>query len=135
MANRIYNTARWKRLRTAHLQLSPLCIGCHGMGRIVVANTVDHVVPISAGGPAFPGHDGLASYCAACHSAKTARGTEAGAIRTQRPRKGCDANGNPLDAAHPWHAEKKSLRAGGLETDMGQQNSISSRSALIGGLG
>lgn len=110
MADYPYNTARWQRLRAAHLHLSPLCIGCDAMGMVRVANTVDHLVPISAGGPAFPSHDGLASYCAACHSAKTARGTEAGAVKTQRPRKGCDANGNPLDPAHPWNAEK-SLRA------------------------
>lgn len=104
MADYPYNTARWQRLRAAHLRMSPLCIGCDAMGRVVVANTVDHVVPISAGGPAFPSHDGLASYCAACHSAKTARGDEAGAVKTTKPRKGCDANGNPLDPRHPWHA-------------------------------
>ena len=110
MADYPYNTARWQRLRAAHLRLSPLCIGCDAMGRVVLANTVDHVRAISAGGPAFPSHDGLASYCAACHSAKTARGREAGAAKTTKPRKGCDANGNPLDPRHPWN-EKKSLRA------------------------
>jgi 5-methylcytosine-specific restriction protein A len=68
----------------------------------VIANTVDHRVPISEGGHAFPGHDGLASYCAGCHSAKTARGPEAGAARSNKPRRGCDAEGNPLDPAHPW---------------------------------
>ncbi len=129
MANRIYNTARWQRLRLAHLHLSPLCIGCSAMGITRAANTVDHVTPISAGGPAFPGHDGLASYCAACHSAKTARGTEAGAIKTQRPRKGCDVNGNPLDPRHPWHAGK-SLRADRRKTGWGHEDSISSEPAL-----
>lgn len=77
------------------------------MGRpLEMANTVDHRVSISEGGPAFPGHDGLASYCQSCHSQKTARGAEAGAAKTNRPlqpRKGCDANGNPLDPAHPWN--------------------------------
>ncbi|WP_197940693.1 HNH endonuclease signature motif containing protein [Sphingomonas sp. HMP6] len=96
-----YNTARWKRLRLAHLAIEPLCRGC-APHRITPANTVDHVVPMSDGGPAFPSHDGLASYCPPCHGAKTARGSEAGAIRSSKPRKGCDADGNPLDAAHPW---------------------------------
>src|SRR3546814_7587894 len=72
-----YSTARWKRLRAAHLALEPACRGCKRMGRLTLANTVDHVVAISEGGHAFPGHDGLASYCPACHSAKTARGSEA----------------------------------------------------------
>lgn len=81
------------------------------MGRkYVLANTVDHRVPISAGGPAFPGHDGLASYCPGCHSAKTARGAEAGAIKSTKPRRGCNPDGTPLDPAHPWNQEK-SLRA------------------------
>jgi len=105
-----YSTQRWKRLRLAHLAIEPECRGCKAMGRLTPANTVDHVRAISDGGPAFPGHDGLASYCPACHSAKTARGAEAGAIKSAKPRKGCNPDGTPLDPAHPWHADK-SLRA------------------------
>ena len=113
MAEWPYTTARWQRLRVAHLDLEPFCRGCWEAGRgAVLANTVDHVKPISAGGPPFPGHDGLASYCPACHSAKTARGEEAGAVRSSKPRKGCDTHGNPLDPAHPWAG--KSLRAASL---------------------
>ena len=111
MADWPYNTANWQRLRKAHLSIEPLCRGCLPH-RITPANTVDHVRAISEGGHAFPGHDGLASYCPACHSSKTARGAEAGAVRSSKPRKGCDANGNPLDPAHPW--QEKSLRAGAL---------------------
>lgn len=106
MAKWPYSTARWQRLRKAHLGMYPLCQACP---RPTPANHVDHIKPISEGGHPFPGHEGLRSYCAACHSAKTARGFEAGAVKTDRPRKGCDANGNPLDNAHPWAT--KSLRA------------------------
>lgn len=124
-----YNTAQWKRLRARHLSLFPLCEGCEAAGRgPVVANTVDHRVPISDGGAAFPPHDGLASYCPPCHSAKTARGSEAGAVRTTRPvqpRKGCDADGNPLDASHPWN--EKSLTAGRLETAVPLPNQLVSK--------
>lgn len=109
MADWPYNTPTWKRLRRAHLDMSPVCIGCQSMGRITAANTVDHVLPISDGGPPFPSHDGLASYCTPCHGAKTARGSEAGAVRTAKPRRGCNRDGSPLDPAHPWHG--KSLRA------------------------
>ena len=108
MADWPYNTAAWKRLRLAHLALVPECQGCAPMGRLTRANTVDHVHAINEGGAPFPGHDGLMSYCPACHSAKTARGLEAGAVRSTKPRRGCDADGNPLDPAHPWG---KSLRA------------------------
>src|SRR3546814_4614108 len=48
-----YATARWKRLRAAHLALEPACRGCKRMGRLTLANTVDHVVAISEGGHAF----------------------------------------------------------------------------------
>lgn len=109
MADWPYNTATWKRLRLAHLSLSPMCVGCEAMGMVTPANTVDHITAINDGGPPFPGHDGLASYCTACHGAKTARGTEAGAVRTRKPRRGCNADGTPLDPAHPWHG--KSLKA------------------------
>jgi 5-methylcytosine-specific restriction enzyme A len=103
-----YGTATWKRLRTAHLSLSPWCIGCEAMGRtFIAANTVDHVVPISRGGHPFPSHEGLASYCIACHSAKTARGAEAGAVRTSKPRSACAPDGTPLDPRHPWHDTRR----------------------------
>lgn len=110
MANWPYNTTTWKRLREAHLSMHPQCEGCEAMGRLTLANTVDHRLAISDGGHPFPGHDGLSSLCPPCHGAKTARGTEAGAIKSTKPRKGCNPDGTPLDPAHPWHAEK-SLRA------------------------
>ena len=109
LADPLYDTAAWQRLRRAHLAIEPACRGCAAMGRLTLANTVDHVVAVSEGGHPFPGHDGLASYCPSCHNAKTARGAEAGAIRTSKPRRGCDADGNPLDPTHPWR--EKSLRA------------------------
>ena len=104
MADWPYNTGAWRKLRAAHLARFPWCEGCKAMGsRYVIANTVDHRHAMSEGGPAFPAHDGLASYCPGCHSAKTARGAEAGAIKSTKPRKGCNADGSPLDPAHPWN--------------------------------
>ncbi|MBB6193363.1 5-methylcytosine-specific restriction protein A [Sphingobium wenxiniae] len=128
MANWPYNTARWQRLRLAHLAIEPECRGCMERGELAPANTVDHIHPISEGGPAFPGHDGLASYCPACHSAKTARGTEAGAVRSTRPRKGCNPDGTPLDPDHPWH--EKSLRADGSGPPWNLHNQLVSKGNL-----
>jgi 5-methylcytosine-specific restriction enzyme A len=122
MASWPYNTSNWKRLRAAHLSCFPWCEGCDEIGRLTPANTVDHRVAISDGGAPFPSHDGLASYCPSCHSAKTVRGSEAGAFRTNKPRKGCNPDGTPLDKRHPWHAgkpsdqRKKSLRAEDIKT-------------------
>ena len=111
MAAYPYNTGAWQRLRAAHLARFPFGEGCQAHGRpFIIANTVDHRLAISEGGNPFPGHDGLASYCPGCHSAKTARGGEAGAIKSTKPRKGCNPDGTPLDPDHPWHAHK-SLRA------------------------
>lgn len=124
MSDYPYNTATWRKLRKAHLSIEPMCRACAGMGRHTPAKHVDHIVPVSAGGRPFPDHDGLASLCVPCHSAKTARGIEAGAARTDRPRKGCDASGRPLDPAHPW---KKSLRAGDQTARVGTKTQLVSK--------
>jgi 5-methylcytosine-specific restriction protein A len=126
MARWPYDTPQWARLRSEHLEIEPWCRMCRVEGRRTPADTVDHIVPISAGGAPFPGHGGLASYCHRCHSAKTARGTEAGAARTTKPRRGCNPDGTPLDPAHPWHHGRKSLRTApmrphtNLETQLDQ---------------
>ncbi len=95
-----YNTAAWARLRRLKLDEQPDCEPCRDAGVLTLANTVDHAVPINAGGEPFPATTGLTSMCGPCHGAKTARGVEAGAIRSTKPRKGCDADGNPLDPTH-----------------------------------
>ena len=126
MADWPYSTARWQRLRLAHLDLEPACRGCHQMGLVTRADTVDHVIAISDGGNPFPGHDGLASYCTPCHGRKTARGTEAGAARTSKPTRGCDANGWPLDPAPHWN-RGKSLRAEAQGPAMGRNPQLVSK--------
>ncbi len=104
-----YNTRTWKRLRGLHLSAHPLCDGCERMGRVTIADTVDHRTPIRMGGGAFDPAN-LVSYCTPCHSAKTARGAEAGAVKTTRPRKGCNPDGTPLDPDHPWAKNRSGLR-------------------------
>jgi 5-methylcytosine-specific restriction protein A len=111
MSGRVYDKAQWKRLRLLKLRASPLCEDCRAAGVVRPATVVDHVVPIKFGGERFPGLEGLRSLCAACHGAKTARGPEAGQSRTTKPRRGCDANGRPLDAAHPWAAARGKIGA------------------------
>jgi 5-methylcytosine-specific restriction protein A len=102
MAGWPYTTSRWQKLRAAKLARDPLCEDCLATGMVVAANTVDHRLAISQGGDPFPPLDDLSSKCAPCHSRKTVRSGEAGAVRTDKPMKGCDADGLPLDPAHPW---------------------------------
>lgn len=97
-----YSTATWRGLRTAKLRTAPLCEICKVEGRLKPATVVDHIVPIKHGGDAFPPLTGLQALCPSCHGRKTARGIEAGAIKAKWARGSCDAEGRPLDAAHPW---------------------------------
>ena len=52
--------------RVPKLAETPGCETCKRRGRLAWATVVDHIVPISAGGPAIPTLDGLRSLCAPC---------------------------------------------------------------------
>ena len=117
MAGWPYTSQRWRRLRLAKLAEQPFCEHCRAVGLLERASVVDHVQAINHGGDPFPALDGLQALCPPCHSAKTARGVEAGAAKTtrRRVRRGCTASGLPIDPLHPWKQEK-SLTAEALET-------------------
>src|SRR5262245_15041833 len=100
-----YSTQRWQRIRRQKFQVHPLCETCLQVGRIEIATTVDHRVPINQGGDAFPPLEQLASLCEQCHNAKT-RAEHAGEDYLI---KGCDVFGNPLDPKHPWYRDRPSL--------------------------
>ena len=72
-----------------------------------MASHVDHRVAMRHGGPAFPALDGLMSMCASCHSIKTAALDNPHAFGDGRKLafKGCDVDGNPIDATHPFNDE------------------------------
>ena len=109
MSKKIYKTKAWKQLRKIKLYNNPWCEYCPSDVH-TIASVVDHINPIRLGGEPFD-LDNLKSSCAPCHNRKTARGDEHGAAFTSKPIKGCDENGFPIDAKHPWNIEKKSLRA------------------------
>jgi 5-methylcytosine-specific restriction protein A len=58
-----------QRIREHHLRLSPLCVHCEAHGLVTVAMEVDHIVPLSQGGPDTA--DNRQSLCLSCHRAKT----------------------------------------------------------------
>lgn len=92
----IYQTTTWKRLRLHVLGDDPLCRMCQADGKLVPAQEVDHIIPMSEGGPAWD-WDNLQPLCKSCHSRKT--------LNEVRPRKpyigACGQDGWPTDARHP----------------------------------
>jgi 5-methylcytosine-specific restriction endonuclease McrA len=71
---KLYATARWRRLRLSHLQSNPLCVECSEQGLIVVATVVDHKEGHRGDWrDAFFDPDQLQSMCQQCHNAKSAR--------------------------------------------------------------
>ena len=64
-AQRGYGGA-WQRKRRAYLAAHPVCVSCEQP-----ANEVDHVIPLSRGGP--DDESNYQALCKPCHSAKTAR--------------------------------------------------------------
>ncbi|TXM72890.1 HNH endonuclease [Methylobacterium sp. WL12] len=100
MAKWPYGTPEWKALRASKLKASPICEPCQRRGRVVAANTVDHRISITNGGPAFPLLSGLMSMCPACHNAKTRAVDRPGGSGVAFP--GCDASGLPVDPSHPF---------------------------------
>lgn len=94
-----YNTDEWKALRARKLQATPNCELCPP-GVVRKATCVDHKRSIRHGGPPFPPLAGLWSACWSCHSAKTARGPERGAVQSDRPMKAIGLDGMPVDQTH-----------------------------------
>lgn len=103
MAGWPYNTARWQRLRLAKLASQPVCEPCGLRGAVTLANTVDHVTPVNAGGDPFPPLDGLMGMCERCHNEKTAAHDRRHKKPFARRIKGFDLSGNPADPCDDWH--------------------------------
>lgn len=87
-----YRTAGWAAIRKRQLARAPFCY-CGAP-----ATEVDHIKRIKEGG-AKRDADNLQSLCHRHHSEKT-NAEKAGRAWIKR---GCDADGMPLDPAHPWH--------------------------------
>lgn len=90
-------SAAWRKLRAYILAESPMCERCMHRGVLTPATDVDHV----SGDPSDNSMANLQSLCHSCHSIKTGR--ERHGLKDTG---GCDANGWPLDEAHPWNAQK-----------------------------
>ena len=92
----LYNRADWKRIRHYQLSAHPMCVMCRAIGRIEAATVCDHITPHKGDVEKFFAGP-FQSLCKACHDGAKQSQDKTGKVR------GCDANGNPLDASHHWH--------------------------------
>ena len=60
---------RWQRIRAIKRARDPLCEWCKEAGRVVIAELVDHYIPLAAGGT--HADENLVSMCRPCHGLKT----------------------------------------------------------------
>ncbi len=70
---RLYSTARWKRLRRQILRRDPLCVECDKMGVVEPSTQADHVVPHAGDLDLFYDESNLQGLCRTCHSSKTGK--------------------------------------------------------------
>ena len=94
----------WERLRRWHLNQEPLCRYCKEAGRVTPGSVVDHIVPIREAPERRLDPSNLQTLCAGkgtpqCHNTiKAAEERGAG-------RRGCDADGMPIDPTHHWQGD------------------------------
>jgi 5-methylcytosine-specific restriction protein A len=67
-----YDSKKWKKIRNRQLNKYPLCERCLGMGDVVRAAVVDHIVPWKGDRSLAIDPDNLQSLCVSCHNAKSA---------------------------------------------------------------
>ena len=70
--SKFYNSRTWRNFRKVFLENNPLCVACKENGFIVVANVVDHILPINKGGDSLS-ESNLQSLCSRCHNRKSAK--------------------------------------------------------------
>jgi 5-methylcytosine-specific restriction protein A len=68
-SNKRYGRA-WKRIRDKYIKAHPLCEECQRQGRLIPAEEVHHIKPLSKGGGNEK--ENLMSLCKSCHSRITA---------------------------------------------------------------
>lgn len=65
VSNKRYGRA-WKRIRDRYIRAHPLCEECEKEGRLIPAEEVHHILPLSKGGSNETSN--LMSLCKSCHS-------------------------------------------------------------------
>ena len=90
---KLYNTARWRKIRAAQLSLEPTCRSCAQRNVTTVATVCNHLRPETKATAFFAGP--YSSLCAPCHDSGMQKEERAGYSGA------CDATGWPTDDRHP----------------------------------
>ena len=100
-SNRLYDSPRWRRLRSWHLAKEPLCRLCKAVGRITAATVVDHIEPHKNRLELFFDDTNLQSVCKSCHdNSKQLQELHGYSMAA-------DVEGNPIDPTHPWNKKRQ----------------------------
>tara|TARA_R100000655_G_scaffold31221_1_gene62651 strand:- start:76 stop:414 length:339 start_codon:yes stop_codon:yes gene_type:complete len=70
--SKIYNSNRWRKLRSWFIKRNPLCVICNKNNISTAARVVDHIKEIADGGSVWSASN-LQSLCDRCHRVKTAK--------------------------------------------------------------
>jgi 5-methylcytosine-specific restriction endonuclease McrA len=70
---KLYKTARWQKLRLAHIRDSPICVYCARSHEISVADIVDHIRPHKGNTELFFDANNLQSLCKPHHDSEKQR--------------------------------------------------------------
>lgn len=97
---------RWQRARLAFLSRAEnaLCRMCEAEGRTTAAEVVDHIVPHRGDPVLFWDRSNWQPLCAHHHNSTKKAEEMSGRVR------GADAEGCPLDPAHPWNTPPGACR-------------------------
>ena len=71
LVDNFYVSVAWRRYRNWFITNNPLCKKCESHGLTVLADVVDHRLPLKDGGEPFD-EDNTQSLCHSCHNRKTA---------------------------------------------------------------
>ena len=74
IVRKLYRLARWLRLRDQVIQVEPFCRVCLALGRRVLTQEIDHIVPHEGHVDRFWDRSNLQGLCKGCHSRKTRSG-------------------------------------------------------------
>jgi len=71
--HKFYNSKRWTKTSRSYRLANPLCVSCKAQGLYVLAQVVDHIIPIrtDVGWEKRWDNDNYQSLCRSCHNIKT----------------------------------------------------------------
>lgn len=95
-----YSSKTWIALRSFQLSRQPLCEMCEALGRVSVADVVDHRTPHKGNWTLFSDPANLQSLDKQCHDSVKQRMEKRGLSGPI----GGDVSGVPLDPKHHWNS-------------------------------